>query len=307
MSEKTTWTGLPVDTTGTDENAAKWVVAPSPLNANRLVAFRRDGSPTPAEEFRRIMVRVAPDFTVYGKPDTVRSRVVLTPVGKTGCGVAKAEEIARRLNAPTGPWTIVARGGELLASYGENTPLSWLTASMVRHAIRTVASDEDWSVEPHTDHDEDTCGTPQAKCRSTVRVSCRSIELDSNDTTWVGEALVNVVVEAPWSVSPCTVPRRKDEATAPTPTTVAVDESAELLARSSAVEARMVAAGIELQELKQQADAVVARLEALDRADERPDRVRARVLGEVMDALLDAGEYSAMSVVRELRTDGTTL
>lgn len=94
---------------------------------------------------------------------------------------------------------------------------------------------------------------------------------------------------------------------APTPTTVAVDESAELLARSSAVEARMVAAGIEIQELKQQADAVVARLEALDRADERPGRVRARVLGEVMDALLDAGEYSAMSVVCELRAAGTTL
>lgn len=94
---------------------------------------------------------------------------------------------------------------------------------------------------------------------------------------------------------------------APTPTVVAVDEGAELLARSSAVDARMVAAGIEIQELKQQADAVVARLEALDRADEQTDRVRARVLGEVMDALLDAGEYSAMSVVCELRAAGTTL
>lgn len=302
MSEKTTWTGRPVDTTGSDEDAAKWVVAPSPVIANHLVAFRRDGSLIPAEEFRRIMVRVAPEFTVYGKPDTARSKVALTPVGSTVCGVTKAEEIARRLNAPTEPWTIVARGGELLASYGENTPLSWLTASMVRHAIQTEASDEDWSVEPHTDHDEDTCGTPQAKCRSTVRVSCRSIDLDNNDTTWVGEALANVGVEEPRSVSPCTVPRRKDEATV-----VAVGESAELLARSSAVEARMVTAGIEIQELKKQADAIVARLEALDRADEQPDRVRARVLGEVMDALLDAGEYSAMSVVRELQAAGTTL
>lgn len=93
----------------------------------------------------------------------------------------------------------------------------------------------------------------------------------------------------------------------PTATVVAVDKGAELLARSSAVEARMVAAGIEIQEMKQQTDAIVARLEALDRADEQPDRVRARVLGEVMDALLDAGEYSAMSVVRELQAAGTTL
>lgn len=95
---------------------------------------------------------------------------------------------------------------------------------------------------------------------------------------------------------------------APTPTVVGVDEGAELLARSSAVDARMVAAGIEIRELKLQADAVVARLEALDRADEQAGADPARVLvGAVMDALLDAGEYSAVSVVREMRAAGTAL
>lgn len=191
------------------EDAAEWVVTPSKSGANCLLAFRRDEKPITAEQFRRTEVRVGVAFTVYGKPDMPRSTLILTPVGNTECGSLKAEEIARRLNAPAEPWTIVARHGDLLASYGENIPLSWLTAAHVRNAIQAVASTEDWSVEPHTDHDAATCGTPQAKCRSTVRVSCRTIELDSNDTVWLGNVLVNVGVEAPRSISPCTLPRHK--------------------------------------------------------------------------------------------------
>lgn len=190
---------------GPDED--EWDVTPAKSGANCLLAFRRDGALITAEQFRRTVVRVGPEFTVYGKPGTPRSTLTLTPVGSTECGATKAEEIARRLNAPAEPWTIVARGGELLASYGENTPLSWLTAAHVRNAIQAVASAEEWSVEPHTDHDAATCGTPQAKCRSSVRVSSRTVELDSNDTAWLGEALANVGVEAPRSISPCTLPR----------------------------------------------------------------------------------------------------
>lgn len=206
-----------------DEDEGEWVVTSSHLNLNYLVAFRRDEKAITAEQFRRIAVRVAPGFTVYGKPDTARSKVVLTPVGGTVCGAIKADEIARRLNAPAEPWTIVAREGVLLASYGENTPLSWLTAAIIRNAITDAASTEEWSVEPHTDHDAATCGTPQAKCRSMVRVSCRTIELDSNDTVWLGNVLVNVGVEAPRSVSPCTLPRREG------PWKVVVHESRRML------------------------------------------------------------------------------
>lgn len=208
---------------GPDEDEGEWVVTPSKSGANCLLAFRRDEKMISPEQFRRIAVRVAPGFTVYGKPDTARSKVVLTPVGGTVCGAIKADEIARHLNAPAEPWTIVARHGELLASYGENIPLSWLTAAQVRNAIMYASDTDEWTVEPHTDHDAATCGTPQAKCRSTVRVSSRTIELDSNDTVWLGEALVNVGVESPRSVSPCTLPRREG------PWKVVVHESRRML------------------------------------------------------------------------------
>lgn len=208
---------------GPDEDEAEWIVTPSHLNLNYLVAFRRDEKAITAEQFRRIAVRVAPGFTVFGKPDMLRFKVVLAPVGGTVCGAIKADEIARRLNAPAEPWTIVAREGVLLASYGENTPLSWLTAAIIRNAIMYGSDTDEWTVEPHTDHDAATCGTPQAKCRSMVRVSCRTIELDSNDTVWLGNVLVNVGVEAPRSVSPCTLPRREG------PWKVVVHESRRML------------------------------------------------------------------------------
>jgi hypothetical protein len=191
------------------QDEAEWVVTPSPVGANCLVASRRDGKLISFEQFRRTVIRVGPDFTVYGKPDTPRSKLTLTPVGNTVCGPLKAEEIMHRLNAPAEPWTIVARNGELLASYGENIPLSWLTAAHVRNAILYASDSDEWTVEPHTDHDAATCGTPQAKCRSTVRVSSRAVELDHDDSAWLGNALVNVGVEAPRTISPCTVPRRE--------------------------------------------------------------------------------------------------
>lgn len=187
--------------------AAEWIVTPSKSGANCLLAFRRDENLISPEQFQRTVIRVGPDFTVYGKPDTPRSTLVLTPLGKTECGSLKAEEVMRRLNAPAEPWTIVARHGELLASYGENIPLSWLTAAHVRNAIMYASDTDEWTVEPHTDHDAATCGTPQAKCRSTVRVSSRTVELDYNDVAWLGNALVNVGVESPRSISPCTLPR----------------------------------------------------------------------------------------------------
>lgn len=79
---------------------AGWVVTPSPGSANYLVASRRDGKLISFEQFRRTVVHVGPDFTVYGKPDTPRSTLILTPVGNTECGPRKAEEIMRRLNTP---------------------------------------------------------------------------------------------------------------------------------------------------------------------------------------------------------------
>lgn len=199
--------------------------------ARSVFIHRKDGGLLSVSEFDAISRALPGDYELTYN-NAVTSDRLITIYSPRGVAVplAIADETLAKLNGPdepcasvVEPWTIVARHGELLASYGENIPLSWLTAAQVRNAIMYASDTDEWTVEPHTDHDAATCGTPQAKCRSTVRVSSRIAELGHNDTAWLGNILVNVGVESPRSISPCTLPRREG------PWKVVVHESRRML------------------------------------------------------------------------------
>lgn len=87
---------------------------------------------------------------------------------------------------------------------------------------------------------------------------------------------------------------------APVCDTVRKQDRANLAEHFADTGKRLAKAGEEIKELKAKADDVLARLEALDAANTKPEAVRRATLNQVWDKLIDAGNITGAQLVMRM-------